>query len=106
MNQSLLSRRRALQLMGVASIAPFSRAWAASTEPTLTFLAVGDWGRDGAFRQAEVAQRMGETAAAVRAKFILSVGDNFYDNGVAGVDDPKWKTSFQDVYAAPSLHAL
>jgi acid phosphatase len=31
------------------------------------------------------------------------VGDNFYDDGVASVDDPAWKTSFENVYSAPSL---
>ena len=98
-----ISRRRALQLMGVAGAWPFARAWAASPEKPLTFLAVGDWGRDGAFHQAEVAAQMGETAAQVGAKFVIAVGDNFYEDGVASVSDPKWKTSFEDVYTAPSL---
>jgi len=98
-----LSRRQALQGFGLALAAPFAPAWAASPQAPLTFLAVGDWGRDGAFHQAEVAARMGETAAAIRAKFVISVGDNFYEDGVAGVDDPKWRTSFEDVYTAPSL---
>src|ERR1700679_2397736 len=100
-----LSRRQALQGFGLALAAPFARAWAASPQPPLTFLAVGDWGRDGAFHQAEVAARMGETAAQLRARFVISVGDNFYEDGVAGVDDPKWRTSFEDVYTAPSLQA-
>ncbi|HTX49238.1 MAG TPA: tartrate-resistant acid phosphatase type 5 family protein [Caulobacteraceae bacterium] len=96
------SRRRALQLMGVAAVLPFSRAWAADGD-ALTFLAVGDWGRDGADRQSEVAEQMGLTARAVRARFVISVGDNFYEKGVESATDPKWKTSFEDVYAAPSL---
>lgn len=97
-----LSRRRALQLMGVAAALPFTRAWAADGD-ALTFLAVGDWGRDGADRQSEVAEQMGLTAKAVRARFVVSVGDNFYEKGVESATDPKWKTSFEDVYAAPSL---
>jgi acid phosphatase len=103
MTDRSLSRRRALQLVGAAAFAPFSRAWATSPEPALTFLAVGDWGRDGAFHQSDVAGRMGETAAAVKARFVVSVGDNFYEAGVSGVDDPKWKSSFSDIYAAPAL---
>ena len=98
-----LSRRRALQALGLAMAVPFSRAWAQSADPALTFLAVGDWGRDGDFHQADVAARMGETAAALKARFVISVGDNFYEDGVASITDPKWKTSFEDVYAAPSL---
>jgi tartrate-resistant acid phosphatase type 5 len=103
----LITRRRALQGLGLVAAAPFAPAWAAETDsdPIVSFLAVGDWGRDGAFHQAEVAARMGETARAVNAAFVVSVGDNFYEDGVAGVDDPKWKTSFEDVYTAPSLQA-
>ena len=98
------SRRQALQGLGLAvAAAPFARAWAALPRAPLTFLAVGDWGRDGAFHQAEVAKRMGETAADVHARFIVSVGDNFYEDGVASVDDPQWRSSFEAVYAAPSL---
>ena len=100
-----LTRRAALQGLGVAAasslVSPFARAFAA--EPALTFLAVGDWGRDGAYHQADVAARMAETAEATGARFVLAVGDNFYEDGVTGVADPKWKTSFEDVYAAPSL---
>lgn len=99
-----LSRRRALQ--GLAAL-PFAGAvtagWARAAEPALTFLAVGDWGRDGHDNQAEVARQMGVTAQAVGARFVISVGDNFYEDGVASVTDPQWKTSFEDVYAAPSL---
>jgi len=86
-------------------VAPFVPARAAEPhpDPIVSFLAVGDWGRDGAFHQAEVAARMGETAKALDAAFVISVGDNFYEDGVAGVDDPKWRTSFEDVYTAPSL---
>src|ERR1700721_2498603 len=103
MSLQSLSRREAVLGVGLALAAPFARAWAASPQPPLTFLAVGDWGRDGAFHQAEGAARMGETAAQLRARFVISVGDNFYEDGVTGVDDPKWRTSFEDVYTAPSL---
>lgn len=98
-----LSRRQALQALGLAMAAPFSRAWAAEAAPALTFVAVGDWGRDGADNQSAVAARMGETAGLIGARFVISVGDNFYEDGVTGVDDPKWKTSFEDIYTAPSL---
>ena len=97
------TRRLALQALGFALVSPFSRVWAASDEKALTFLAVGDWGRDGAFHQSDVAARMGETAEALSARFVISVGDNFYEDGVDGVTDPKWKTSFEDIYTAPSL---
>lgn len=103
MSRLALTRRAALQALGLAAFAPLSRGWAAEETGALAFLAVGDWGRQGQFHQREVAQRMGETARDVGARFVISVGDNFYDDGVTGVSDPAWKTSFEDVYDAPSL---
>jgi acid phosphatase len=98
-----LSRRRFVQGFGVSVAAPFAAAGAPSDSRSLAFVAVGDWGRDGQFLQAEVAQRMGEAAAELSARFVVSVGDNFYERGVASAEDLKWKTSFEDVYTAPSL---
>jgi len=69
----------------------------------LNFLAFGDWGRRGEADQAEVAQQMGITAQNIGARFVISVGDNFYEDGVASVDDHQWQTSFEKVYTAPSL---
>jgi acid phosphatase len=103
MPPSTLTRRSALQGLGLTALAPLTSAFAAPRPDALNFLAVGDWGRDGAFHQADVAARMGETAQALNAKFVISVGDNFYEDGVTSIDDPQWKTSFEDVYAAPSL---
>jgi len=105
MSSTVISRRRALQGLGLAAMSPFAPAWAADPDPDpiVSFLAVGDWGRDGAFHQAEVAARMGETAKALDAAFVISVGDNFYEDGVTSIDDPKWKTSFEDIYTAPAL---
>lgn len=99
-----ISRRLALQgLTAAAFTGAVTAAWAKAAQPALTFLAVGDWGRDGKDNQAEVARQMGFAAAATKARFVISVGDNFYEDGVGGVADPKWKTSFEDVYSAPSL---
>jgi acid phosphatase len=69
----------------------------------LNFIVFGDWGRQGRKDQVEVATQMGVAAQAVKAQFVISVGDNFYENGVASVDDPQWQSSFEKVYAAPSL---
>lgn len=104
-SHALVSRRRALQGLAAGAFAGVVTAgWARAAEPALTFLAVGDWGREGHDNQAEVARQMGVTAEAVGARFVISVGDNFYEDGVTGVTDPQWKTSFEDVYAAASLH--
>jgi tartrate-resistant acid phosphatase type 5 len=70
---------------------------------SLKFLVFGDWGRHGETDQVEVATQMGIAANAIKPHFIISVGDNFYENGVASTDDPQWETSFEDVYLAHSL---
>src|SRR5690242_12262748 len=101
MSEFRITRRSLVQTLGSAGIAaamPLSRAWADAGGASLSFLAVGDWGRHGQDRQREVAIRMGESAEQLGAAFVISVGDNFYDNGVTGIDDPHWKTSFEDVY--------
>jgi tartrate-resistant acid phosphatase type 5 len=69
----------------------------------LNFLVFGDWGRNGEADQLEVAAQMTKAAKDVGAKFVVSVGDNFYENGVSSVDDKQWQTSFEKVYSAPSL---
>ncbi|HTX22675.1 MAG TPA: tartrate-resistant acid phosphatase type 5 family protein [Candidatus Aquilonibacter sp.] len=69
----------------------------------LNFLVFGDWGRNGETDQANVAVQMAIAAKLVGAKFVISVGDNFYEDGVASTDDKQWQTSFEKVYNAPSL---
>ena len=69
-----------------------------------SFLVVGDWGRDGGSNQREVAIAMGRRAEEIGARFVVTTGDNFYEDGVKSVDDPLWRTSFEDIYTAPSLH--
>lgn len=74
-----------------------------TTTSTISFLAIGDWGWDGAHDQLGVAKQMGVTGADIASQFVLSLGDNFYENGVRSVNDPQWKTSFENIYTAPVL---
>jgi len=101
------SRRGAIQFLGTlgaAALVPLDALWArAAADGALTFLAVGDWGREGRNRQSEVAKQMGLTAERIGARFVISVGDNFYDSGVTGVDDPAWRKSFENIYTERSL---
>lgn len=99
----LASRRRVLA--GGAALGAWTLAGRASADPAaLCFLALGDWGRDGQFEQIPVARQMGESAARLHASFVLTVGDNFYPDGVLKNDDSHWRKSFEDIYTAPSLH--
>lgn len=69
----------------------------------LRFLIVGDWGRGGEAGQRAVARAMGQVARRQRIAFVLSVGDNFYDDGVQDIFDPLWQQAFEEVYTASSL---
>jgi tartrate-resistant acid phosphatase type 5 len=69
----------------------------------LNFFVFGDWGRRGERDQAEVATQMAKAAKVFNPKFVVSVGDNFYENGVKSVHDPHWQESFEEVYSATAL---
>lgn len=69
----------------------------------LQFIVMGDWGRNGADHQKEVAAQMAKTSEAADIDFIISTGDNIYPKGVASEFDPRWKYSFEDIYQAFSL---
>ncbi len=71
---------------------------------SINFLVIGDWGRGGEFHQKDVADKMGEEATKNHAIFILSMGDNFYPDGVISTADPQWNKSFEDIYTAYSLN--
>jgi len=70
---------------------------------SLHFMAIGDWGRNGEYDQAEVAKQMGLWGAAHPNDFVISAGDNFYPKGVISEMDPLWHYSFENVYTAHSL---
>jgi acid phosphatase len=71
---------------------------------TLSFIAMGDWGRQGEYHQRDVAVQMGVVAKQLDIDFVLALGDNFYPNGVQSVADPQWRSSFEDIYTAHSLN--
>ncbi|XP_059655291.1 purple acid phosphatase 8-like [Cornus florida] len=70
---------------------------------SLSVLVVGDWGRKGTHNQSEVALQMGITGEKLETDFIISTGDNFYDDGLIGIDDIQFDESFTNIYTAPSL---
>ncbi|WP_432222777.1 metallophosphoesterase [Flavobacterium sp. TMP13] len=72
-------------------------------DKSLNFLLMGDFGRYGQFYQKEVATQMGKAAATIESEFVISVGDNFYPNGVQSTTDYSWKASFENVYTDYSL---
>lgn len=94
-----------LSLLVVGAAAPPAareRATRGRERPT-AFLVVGDWGRYGEASQRDVARAMARTADSIGVRFVISTGDNFYDNGVTSLDDRHWRESFENVYDQPSL---
>jgi len=69
----------------------------------ISFLTLGDWGRNGHFYQRAVAKWLDIASYQLDAEFIATTGDNFYDNGVASIDDPYWVSSYESVYHHPHL---
>ena len=88
----------------------------------LRFLALGDWGASKAKLrrgQRAVAEAMGRkclvglshqnlTNGQEKGKcdLIITLGDNFYKNGVKSVDDPRFEKVWKKVYTHPSISKL
>lgn len=68
----------------------------------VSFLAAGDAGTGGV-NQKEVAAGMARVAENLPARFVLYLGDNFYESGVTSAHDSLWQTAFELVYTQPSL---
>lgn len=65
----------------------------------LRFLITADWGGQSEPPyttpiQLNLAKAMGDFALRYRTKYILSLGDNFCDDGVKNVDDHRFKVSY------------
>ncbi|KAL6867446.1 hypothetical protein ACP4OV_015470 [Aristida adscensionis] len=70
---------------------------------SLSVLVVGDWGRKGTHNQSRVAHQMGRVGEKLNIDFVISTGDNFYENGLKGVHDRAFEESFTNIYTAQSL---
>ena len=46
---------------------------------------------------------MGRIGTTLDIDFVISTGDNFYENGLTSVDDPSFEESFSRIYIAKSL---
>lgn len=46
---------------------------------------------------------MGKIGEKLDIDFVVSTGDNFYENGLTGVHDQQFEESFTNIYTAKSL---
>ncbi|KAE9601042.1 putative Acid phosphatase [Lupinus albus] len=93
-----------ITLCFVASSATLQRFTASpKKDESLSFLVVGDWGRKGAHNQTKVAAQMAIHGKKLNIDFVISTGDNFYNDGLTSTNDPAFAESFTKIYTAPSL---
>jgi len=88
-------------------------AFSGSTTPTvrvataLQAMVMGDWGglpvTGYTPGEKAMATALGDQAGKVGASFTLALGDNFYFKGVSSVDDPRFRTTFENVFTSPNL---
>jgi tartrate-resistant acid phosphatase type 5 len=84
-----------------------SKKYASSNSPwdtantdvdSISFIVIGDWGKDGTQSQKSVADALNEYSKKFHARFIITTGDNFYPAGVSSTSDPHWQRSYEDIY--------
>jgi tartrate-resistant acid phosphatase type 5 len=66
------------------------------------FFTIGDWGRK-TNNLINVAKSMDKLSQSYKPYFILSLGDNFYPNGVKDSNDPKWNELYTDIFTGKDL---
>ena len=76
------------------------------SDRNLNFIVASDMGRRGESEQKNIAEIMGRFAEQNRIDFMAVAGDPIHNEGVQSVDDEEWKVKIEDIYTAPSLHAI
>ena len=66
------------------------------------FIALGDQGEGGS-SQKHVARMMNEKARKDSLHFVITLGDNFYYDGVTSIFDKQWLEKFEAMYNLPYL---
>lgn len=72
------------------------------TSQSVRFAALGDVGK-GNQGQKDVALAIAAKCAQSGCDFVQLLGDNIYDSGVDGTDDPQWQEKFEVPYAPVDL---
>ena len=74
----------------------------------LKFLVMGDWGGDEhapftTDQEIETSKGMALVGKQLDINYALALGDNFYHYGVTNLSDPRFNTTFENVFAEPWL---
>lgn len=68
-----------------------------TSDKSVRFFVLGDWGmgNEGQRRVARSLERLKQTE---KFHFGITVGDNFYEDGVESIHDPQWETKYEALY--------
>ncbi|XP_029440943.1 tartrate-resistant acid phosphatase type 5 isoform X2 [Rhinatrema bivittatum] len=102
------ARLLSILLLALTSIHAFPKS---DHKASLRFVALGDWGGLPVFpfhtpREVSTANEIGRVADMMGIDFILSLGDNFYFDGVNEVSDKRFQTTFESVFSDDSLEDI
>lgn len=67
------------------------------------FIVANDLGRNGYYKQKNIAEVLGEYAGEADAEFIAALGDVHHFDGVASTSDPLWLSNYEAIYKHPEL---
>eukprot|EP00484_Ammonia_sp_Unknown_P030264 CAMPEP_0197032280 /NCGR_PEP_ID=MMETSP1384-20130603/10995_1 /TAXON_ID=29189 /ORGANISM="Ammonia sp." /LENGTH=436 /DNA_ID=CAMNT_0042461917 /DNA_START=24 /DNA_END=1334 /DNA_ORIENTATION=+ len=69
---------------------------------SISFLVIGDWGANpqeqSIANQTSVARAMLSIHQRYSTRFVISVGDHFYPDGLLSKNDPRWISAFEQIY--------
>ncbi len=106
-----MSRRRFLQqsfafsaaaTLGSLRALPEAPARQAAIPATAHLLMIGDWGRDNS-QDGQRAVAAGMIRSGIHPQALLLLGDSWYGELAGGVDSPRWKWQFEDMYPAAAF---
>ena len=108
MSLSLWSSLFLVSFFTISALASTSSSSSESVEEktgsdSCVFFTIGDWG-SGDDIQKKVAHVMNSESDKRKPGYVLALGDNFYENGVLGVNDPQWKHKYTNMYTADGLN--
>lgn len=72
------------------------------TGDAVSFVTFGDWGT-GNDDQKAVAAALKNYCGTETCEFVVTLGDNFYPNGVSSTSDEQWKEKYTDIYAGLNI---
>lgn len=76
-----------------------------STASSSRFVAIGDWGIDNK-DQYDTATTLSRWCQKHTCSFIVSMGDNFYPSGVEKLNDPRFNSTWKEVYNLSGINDL